>query len=174
MAVWEELGLFREEHPALLAGNVIVRRKRVTACLDTPYGGLPAASVLGLGSVPRQVMTIENLTTFHSEAKRICAEDITAHLRGMPSPALRAMYGRILREVPERTPIFHGATLTRVASDCRDTGAGSARSQPHTAPWRMHPDDVPANMRRKATPYVLRTYAAFCSCSRMVKNSVKL
>ena len=157
VAVWEELGLFREEHPALLAGNVIVRRKRVTACLDTPYGGLPAASVLGLGSVPRQVMTIENLTTFHSEAKRICAEDVLLiYTAGMPSPALRAMYGRILREVPERTPIFHWGDVDEGGFRIAATLAREARAAGHTLhPWRMHPDDVPANMRRKATPYVL-------------------
>lgn len=103
--VWDELGLFREQHPVLLAGNVIVRRERVTAYLDTPYSGLPATTVLGLGSVPHQIMTIENLTTFHSEARRRCVEDVLLlYTAGMPSPALRTMYGRILRDVPEGTP----------------------------------------------------------------------
>lgn len=156
-AIWEELGMFRAEHPALLAGHVTVRRQRVTACLDTPYVGLPATSVLGLGSVPRQVMTIENLTTFHSEAKRICAEDVLlVYTAGMPSPTWRAMYGRILRDVPEGTPILHWGDVDEGGFRIAATLARDARAAGHKLrPWRMHPDDVPADMRRKATPHVL-------------------
>lgn len=156
-AVWEELGLFREEHPALLAGNVIVRRKRVTACLDTPYGGLPAVSVLGLASRPRQVMTIENLTTFHSEAKRSAEDDaLLIYTAGMPSPTWRAMYVRILTDVPAGTPILHWGDVDEggfriAAALAREAGVAGHALQP----WKMHPSDVPEDIRRKATPYVL-------------------
>lgn len=156
-AVWEELGLFREEHPALLAGNVVVRRERVTACLDAPYSGFSAGTVLGLDCAPRLVMTIENLTTFHSEAKRLQGENVLLiYTAGMPSPAWRAMYGRLLQTVAAGTPIYHwgdvdeggfriAAALARVA-----LAAGHALQ-----PWKMHPDDVPVAVRRKATAYVL-------------------
>lgn len=156
-AVWEELGLFREEHPALLAGNVIVRRERVMACLDEPYGGLPTTTVLGLGSVPRQVMTIENLTTFHSEARRRCAEDVLLiYTAGMPSPAWRAMYCRMLTDVPVGTPVFHWGDVDEGGFRIASTLAQNARSVGHTLqPWKMHPDNVPTDARRKATPYVL-------------------
>ncbi len=155
--VWDELGLFREQHPVLLAGNVIVRRERVTAYLDTPYSGLPATTVLGLGSVPHQVMTIENLTTFHSEARRRCAEDVLLlYTAGMPSPALRTMDGRILRDVPEGTPICHWGDVDEGGFRIAATLAREACAAGHTLhPWKMHPDDVPADVRRKATPYVL-------------------
>jgi hypothetical protein len=162
-AVWKELGLFREEHPALLAGNVIVRRQRVTACLDTPYGGLPAVSVLGLASKPRQVMTIENLTTFHSEAKR-SADDNTLliYTAGMPSPAWRAMYVRILIDVPTGTSILHWGDVDEggfriAAALAREAGVAGHALQP----WKMHPDDVPEHIRRKATPYVLERIHRF-------------
>ncbi len=46
--MWEELGLYREEHPVLLAGNVFIVRERVSACLDAPYTGLPAATIRGV------------------------------------------------------------------------------------------------------------------------------
>jgi len=156
-AVWEELGLFREEHPVLLAGNVVVRRERVTAFLDAPYGGLPATTVHGLAGIPRQVMTIENLTTFHSEARRRHAEDVLLiYTAGMPSPAWRAMYGRILRDVPEGTPVFHWGDVDEGGFRIAATLARDARAAGHTLqPWKMHPDDVPADVRHKATPYVL-------------------
>lgn len=67
--VWSEIKLFREEHPVRMAGNVIVERERVTAHLDTPYAGLPASTIKRLASKPSLVMTIENQTTFHSEAR---------------------------------------------------------------------------------------------------------
>jgi len=64
--VLAEIGLGREERPALLAGRVIVRRQRVSALIDAPYAGFPAATVLGVGDEqPRKILTIENLTTFH-------------------------------------------------------------------------------------------------------------
>jgi hypothetical protein len=156
-AVWEELGLFREEHPALLAGNVVVRRERVTACLDAPYGGLPAITVLGLGSIPSQIMTIENLTTFHSEARRRHAEDVLLiYTAGMPSPAWRAMYGRILRDAPLSTPIFHWGDVDEGGFRIASTLARDVLAAGHTLqPWKMHPDNVPVEVRRKATPYVL-------------------
>lgn len=166
-AVWEELGLFREEHPALLAGNVIVRRERVTACLDTPYGGLPAASVLGLASQPRQVMTIENLTTFHSEAKRMCADDtLLIYTAGMPSPTWRVMYVRLLKELPAGTPVLHWGDVDEGGFRIAAALAREAAAAGHCLlPWKMHPDDVPEDIRRTATPYVLERIRRFADAA---------
>ncbi len=162
-SVWEELGLFREEHPVLLAGNVIITRERVSACLDTPYGGLPAATVQRLESIPSQVMTIENLTTFHSEAKRRCAENVLIiYTAGMPSPAWRAMYRRLLQEVPKSTPILHWGDVDEGGFRIAAALAREARAVGHKLqPWKMHPDDVSAEVRRKATPYVLERIRRF-------------
>lgn len=164
-AVWEELGLFREEHPALLAGNVVVKRGRVTACLDAPYTGLSALAVLGLASVPRQVMTIENLTTFHSEAKRRHGEDVLLiYTAGMPSPAWRAMYGRLLKAVSVGTPVFHWGDVDEGGFRIASTLARDALAAGHTLqPWKMHPDDVPVAQRRKATPHVLERIRHFAT-----------
>lgn len=166
-AVWEELGLFREEHPALLAGNVVVRRERVTACLDSPYGGLAASTVLGLASIPCQIMTIENLTTFHSEAKRRHDEEVLLiYTAGMPSPAWRAMYGRLLKDVPVGTPVFHWGDVDEGGFRIASTLSRDALEAGHTLqPWRMHPDDVPLSARRKATPYILERIRYFAAAA---------
>lgn len=166
-SVWGELGLFREQHPALLAGNVVVRRERVTACLDIPYSGLPADTVLGLDSVPHQVMSIENMTTFHSEARRRNTENVLIlYTAGMPSPAWRTMYGRILRDVPEGTPIFHWGDVDEGGFRIAAALAREARAAGHTLlPWNMHPDDVPSDVRCKATPYVLGRIQHFAAAA---------
>ncbi|WP_197342688.1 Wadjet anti-phage system protein JetD domain-containing protein [Ralstonia solanacearum] len=165
--VWKEIGLFREEQPALLAGNVIVKRERVTACLDAPYGGLPTRTVLGLACVPRQVMTIENLTTFHSEARRRCAEDVLLiFTAGTPSPAWRAMYGRILQDVPEGTPILHWGDVDEGGFRIASMLARCARDSGHVLqPWKMHPEDIPVDVRCEATPYVLERIRHFASAA---------
>jgi hypothetical protein len=164
-SVLQELGLFREEHPARLAGSVIVERERVTACLDKPYSGLPAPTVLRLASKPNLVMTIENLTTFHSEARRRCDEDILLiYTAGMPSPAWRAMYCRLLASLPSDVPVYHWGDVDEGGFRIAATLAGDAKSVGHKLlPWKMHPDDVPENLRRPATLHTLeriRYYSA--------------
>lgn len=64
--VWQELGLFREEHPVLLSGAVHIARDRSTGLVDVPYLGLPAATIMGVASKVTEVITIENKTTFLS------------------------------------------------------------------------------------------------------------
>jgi len=156
-SVWGELGLFREEHPVLLAGNVIIRRERVTSNLDSPYTGLPAATVLGLSGPLTQVMTIENLTTFHSEARRRKNESILIlYTAGMPSPAWRAMYRRLLADIPASTPIYHWGDVDEGGFRIASVIARDVMEVGHVLkPWRMHPDDIPVAIRQKTTPYIL-------------------
>lgn len=155
--IWEELGLFREEHPVRLAGKVVIERGRVTACLDAPYAGFPAAAILRLGSIPRLVMTIENQTTFHSEARRHCEEDVLLiYTAGMPSPAWRAMYIRLLTGLPIEVPVYHWSDIDEGGFRIAATLAQDARKIGRVIlPWKMHPDDVPAERRRKASAYTL-------------------
>ena len=102
-------------------------------------------------------MTIENLTTFHSEAKRHCDEDVLLiYTAGMPSPNWRNMYIRLLKSVPSAIPVLHWGDVDEGGFRIAATLARDALSAGHTLqPWKMHPDDVPADVRRTATPYVL-------------------
>jgi Uncharacterized protein conserved in bacteria C-term(DUF2220) len=151
--VWQELGLFREERPVRLAGAVVLEREGVTARLDMPYVGLPATTIRRAVSRPSLVMTIENQTTFHSEARRRCQEPVLLiFTAGMPSPVWRAMYGRLLQDLPVDVPLYHWGDIdegglriaARLAQDARAIGRA-------IEPWRMHPNDVPAEDRRPAT-----------------------
>jgi hypothetical protein len=151
--VWKEIGLFREEQPVRLAGNVTVVRERVTALLDAPYAAFAAPSIIRLDDVPFHVTTIENLTTFHSEARRQCNEKgLLIYTGGTPSPAWRAMYRRLLASIPDSVPVRHWGDVdeggyriaTLIAQDAKVSGKV-------LHPWRMHPDDIPADLRRPAS-----------------------
>lgn len=163
--VWKELGLFREEHPVRLAGNVIVERDRVTTYLDTPYSGLPAATVRRLVSTPRLVMTIENQTTFHSEARRRCDEDVLLiFTAGMPTPAWRNMYVRLLTSLPIDVPVYHWGDVDEGGFRIAAILAQDARSVGHILqPWSMHPSNVPVQLRRSAKESTLTRMKYFAN-----------
>lgn len=166
-SVWQELGLFREEHPVLLAGNVVAEREGVTARLDAPYMGLPAGTVRCLMSVPKMVLTIENLTTFHSEARRRSNEELLLiYTAGMPSPAWRAMYMRILAALSSDVPVYHWGDIDEGGFRIAATLAQDARTVGHSLQaWSMHPEDVPAELRRKATPHTLERIRHFANAA---------
>ena len=106
--VLQEVGLYHEEQPVRLAGNLLIRRERGNLPLDLPYCALPPSTVLGLGSLPSEILTIENLTTFHVTARKLCESDVLCiYTAGMPSPAWRAMYVRLLAGLPLGTPVKH-------------------------------------------------------------------
>ena len=150
--VLQELGLYREPQPVRLSGNVVVRRERGAFPLDRPYGALPPSTVLGLGSMPSQVLTIENQTTFHVWARQHCDSDMLClYTAGMPSPAWRAMYLRLLSELPVSTPVLHwgdvdegGFRIAAFLSRC------TAQTGHSLLPWKMHPSDIPESQRRDA------------------------
>ena len=155
--VWYELGLFREEHPVRVAGKVIIERERVTALLDAPYCAFPASSILRVAGTPDSLMTIENQTTFHSEARRRCGDNVLlVYTAGMPSPAWRAMYARILKNLPPSVSVYHWSDIDeggfRIAAALAQEANKAGRT---LLPWKMHPDDVPTERRRKASAYTL-------------------
>ena len=164
--VWQELGLFREEFPVLLAGHVHIARDRTSGLIDAPYLGLPASTIQGVVSKVSEVITIENKTTFHSEAKRRQNDAVLlVYTAGMPSPPWRAMYMRLLKTIPLTTPIFHWGDVdeggfriaSTIAAVCE---AGGRKLQPYA----MSPDDVPPSMRVKASARTLeRIYLFACA-----------
>jgi len=150
--VLQELGLYREPQPVRLAGNVVVRRERGAFPLDCPYGAFPPSTVLGLGTVPSQVLTIENQTTFHVWARQHCdAKVLCLYTAGMPSPAWRAMYLRLLSDLPASTPVLHWGDVDeggfRIAAFLSRCAAEVGHA---LQPWRMRPMDVPDSLRRTA------------------------
>lgn len=165
--VWQEIGLFREEQPVRLAGKVIVARTRVTTLLDEPYGAFSAASVTSLASTPKLVMTIENQTTFHSEARRRCDEEVLLiYTAGMPTPAWRSMYVRLLQILPDSVPVYHWGDIDEGGYRIAAILAREAKSVGHILqPWKMHPDDVPKDRRVEAKQHTMERIKRFASAA---------
>lgn len=163
--VWQELGLFREEQPIRMAGKVVIERTRVSSVLDTPYSAFSAQSIVELASVPEMLMTIENLTTFHSEARRRCDENILLiYTAGMPSPAWCAMYLRLLLTLPAEASVYHWGDIDEGGFRIAAKLAEITRDAGHILkPWLMSPDDIPIEQRVPASQGTLqriKKYAA--------------
>lgn len=161
--IWQELGLFREEQPIRLAGRVVVRRERITALLDTPYTALAATTIKELESIPDMVLSIENQTNFHMEARARCEENILLiYSAGMPSPAWRAAYSALLASLPSSVPVHHWGDVDeggfRIAARIAKEAALSGHM---LQPWRMDPNDVPLERRRPATQSTINRMAHF-------------
>lgn len=151
--VWEAIGLFREEHPVRMAGNIIIERQRVSGVLDAPYSGFPAATIQKIVGQPQLVMTIENQTTFHSEARRRCDENVLLiYTAGMPNPPWCEMYVRLLQGLPKDVPLYHWGDVDEGGFRIASVLAMEASKTGHTLkPWQMHPDNVPAEHRKPAS-----------------------
>ena len=164
LEVWQELGLIKDEQPALLAGNVTIRRARVCALLDAPYTGLPASAIEGLDSQPAMVLSVENLTTFHMEARTRCKDPVLVlYTAGMPSPQWRVMYRRLLTTLPASTPIYHWGDLDeggfRIAAKLAEEARAVGRA---VLPWeKMAPEAVPSDLQVPAQPNTLSRMVQF-------------
>jgi hypothetical protein len=151
--VWRELGLFREDQLMVFAGNTILERSRVTCVIDAPYGGYPADGVLGVKSLPQLVLSIENQTNFREEArKRFDAPDLLVYSAGMPSPAWRAAFGRVVQSIPTNVPIYHWGDFDEGGFRIAANIAKLLELQGRTLlPWRMDPESIPLARRRPAS-----------------------
>jgi hypothetical protein len=165
--VWEAIGLFREEHPVRMAGNVIIERQRVTGVLDSPYSGFPAAAIQKIVGQPQLVMTIENQTTFHSEARRRCDENVLLiYTAGMPNPPWCEMYVRLLHGLSKDIPVYHWGDLDEGGFRIASVLAQEARKAGHTViPWRMHPDDIPEDHRAPANANTVNKMVYFAEAA---------
>lgn len=151
--VLQEIGLFREPQPARLSGNLVVRRERGAFALDRPYCALPPSTVLAVDSTPSRVLTVENLTTFHAQARSLCDSDVLCiYTGGMPSPSWVSMYRRLLASVSKGTPVQHWGDVDEGGFRIAAFLSGAAAAAGHTLhPWKMSPNDVPEQQRRPAT-----------------------
>lgn len=163
--VLQELGLYREQLPARLAGNILVRRERGAFPLDRPYCALPPSTVLGLESMPSEVLTIENQTTFHVWARQYCDSDVLClYTAGMPSPAWRSMYARLLSGLPGGTPVLHWGDVDEGGFRIAAVLGRCAAEAGHTLlPWKMRPADVTESLRRPAPARTVERMVKYAS-----------
>lgn len=140
--IWSALGLRPMPQPLLVAGhaNITIDGGVLAPC--RPWLGLPPVAVTGVRSSARWLLTVENLTSFHEAA--LALEDRPGLLlwtAGMPSPAFRALYARVLAGMPEDAEIYHWGDIDEGGYRIAAVLAESARAAGRVLqPWLMCPD----------------------------------
>ena len=145
---WSAIGLRREPQPLLLAGNGTVTLAGATLPLARPYLGLPVESLRSIATRASYLLTIENLASFHDAVSAPAAEaGLLIYTGGMPSPAWRVAYARIVGSLPAETPIYHWGDVDeggfRIAAVLAQMCADAVRT---LLPWRMSPDELPVDV----------------------------
>lgn len=151
--VWSSIGLRREPQPLLLAGRGTVALGDVGLPLVQPYLGLPVESVESVATTARSVLSIENLASFHDAAlANRSGATLLLYTGGMPSPAWRAAYARVLRALPPTLPVFHWGDIDeggfRIAATLAVVALEAGRV---LQPWQMSPASLPEVVVRQAT-----------------------
>ncbi|MCX7515063.1 Wadjet anti-phage system protein JetD domain-containing protein [Frateuria hangzhouensis] len=184
--VWSAIGLRREPQPMLLSGVGTVELSRAVVppvqpvhagvrCLHVPDGpedaslplvrpylGLPVESVRTVTTPARCLLTIENLATFHDATLAAGAQEVLLlYTGGMPSPAWRKAYARILEGLAPALPVYHWGDIDegglRIAAVLAATAHTAGR---RLRPWRMSPADIPPAAARHATTPTASSLAA--------------
>lgn len=139
--IFSALGLLKEPQPFLICAKAVAHGTGVSSRLFHPYHGLPMASILGFEfeQAPRCVLSIENKQTFHEFSVLATNTDVcVVYTGGMPSPAWRQTYTKLLTAVPLSVPIYHFGDLDvggfRIANVISQTAKASERS---LLPWLM-------------------------------------
>ena len=162
------LGLRREPQPLLIAGGGAVTVGGVVLPLPRPFIGVPVEQLQALRTDARCLVSIENLASFHDAARAPGAESaLLLYTGGMPSPAWRAAYARILACLASTLPVYHWGDIDeggfRIAAKLAETAAAAGRQ---LQPWRMSPDalaDVACAAAATPTPAQL---ARMCAWAR--------
>jgi hypothetical protein len=142
--IWAALGLRREPQPMLLAGSGQAMLREGTVPLVRPYIGLPVEAVESIETCAAYLLTIENLASFHDAARAMPdARGLLIYTAGMPSPAWRQLYVRIVRALPATATVYHWGDIDeggmRIAALLAEASAEAGR---RLRPWRMATDEL--------------------------------
>lgn len=151
--VWSSLGLRREPQPMLVAGRGVAMLDENRIPLCRPYLGLPVDAVTTIETDARYLLTIENLASFHDAARAMTdADGLLIYTAGMPSPAWRSLYRRIVASLPHHTVLRHWGDIDeggyRIAAVIAEAAKQAGRT---LQPWRMSPGEVSASISAPKT-----------------------
>src|SRR5690606_6387509 len=116
--------------------------------LPARWLGFPVDAVSGISTPVRALLSIENLASFHEAAAlRGDAPVLLLYTGGMPSPAWRNAYARLLDGLPATAALYHWGDIDvggfRIAAKLAEQ-AGTRSRVLH--PWMMAPDELPAEV----------------------------
>ena len=160
--LWAEIGLRREPQPLLLSGSGVVDLGDSQVPLLQPYLGLPLELVRAVAANAHYVLTIENLASFHDAASS-GGLGLLIYTGGMPSPAWRAAYQRILISQPVQVPVYHWGDIDeggfRIAAVLARVANATERV---VHPWMMSPSALPESVLSNAAKPRPAVLAAMC------------
>lgn len=162
--IWSAIGLRREPQPLLLSGIATVRLDDCELPLARPYLGLPVESLRAVATQARFLLTVENLASFHDAAR---APGVGAGLLlftgGMPSPAWRRAYARILQGLPATADLYHWGDIDEGGFRIASVLAAAAEEQGRRLqPWLMSPAALPQAVAAAANAPDARVLDAMC------------
>ncbi len=143
--VWAALGLRREPQPLLIAGSgTLLLDDGIELPLATAFLGVPLETVCGVRTTAACLLSVENLASFHDAARAPGADGtLLLYTGGMPSPAWRRAYARVLDALPAGLPVWHWGDIDeggfRIAAVLAETASARGR---RLQPWRMSPATV--------------------------------
>ncbi|WP_334180413.1 Wadjet anti-phage system protein JetD domain-containing protein [Pseudoxanthomonas sp.] len=153
--VWAALGLRREPQPLLIAGTgTLLMDGSVDLPLATSFLGVPIDAVQGIRTTATCLLSVENLASFHDAARAPGADrTMLLYTGGMPSPAWRRAYARVLDALPAGLPVWHWGDIDeggfRIAAVLAETASARGR---RLQPWRMSPVTVQMDGGEKHVP----------------------
>lgn len=113
--IYSLLGLQKAPPLFLIAGTVVVVSGESRAPGLRPYSGYPPTAIarFEFAAAPTTILTIENLQTFYEFALAATKRsDVTVvYTGGMPSPAWRAAFSKILVAAPRMSRVYHFGDL---------------------------------------------------------------
>lgn len=163
--VWAALGLRREPQPLLLAGQGIVELDDGSRhVLPQRWLGFPVDAVRGIQTDVRALLSIENLASFHeAAAMRGNAPVLLLYTGGMPSPAWRHAYARLLDGLLADAALYHWGDIDlggfRIAAKLAEQAGARGRV---LCPWMMAPDELPAEVIAAYEPASATLLASMC------------
>ncbi|MFL6587076.1 MAG: Wadjet anti-phage system protein JetD domain-containing protein [Luteimonas sp.] len=163
--VWASLGLRREPQPLLLAGTGTLQLEGGgNLPLVTSFLGVPMEALRGVRTSARCLLSIENLASFHDAARAPGANQaLLIYTGGMPSPAWRQAYARLLASLPTSVPILHWGDIDAGGFRIAAVLAASARAAGRDLqPWCMSPRDVPEPIAAGANVPAQSTLSDMC------------
>ena len=161
--IWSAIGLRREPQPLLLAGIGSVELDDGTRLpLPRSYLGVAVEALHGIETDARHLLSIENLASFHDAVlTRGDAPILLLYSGGMPSPAWRAAYRRLLACLHPGVAVLHWGDIDeggfRIAAKLADTAATAGFT---LRPWLMSPGCVPLACRHVASTPAAATLVA--------------
>ncbi|MFA7521758.1 MAG: DUF2399 domain-containing protein [Halothiobacillaceae bacterium] len=151
--ILRKIGLVKHRQPLLIAGGGGLLLQDGDGAgfempMPYPYVGVEPQTVRRLSNPAcvSNVLTVENLTTFHELARLMkgCNRGVLLYTGGFPSPAFLLAYRALVRDLPERTTFWHWGDIDRgglrIAKTVADTLQEEGRE---LRSWRMNPDELP-------------------------------